>query len=600
MIAASKIDALRERIGVVARASVDSITVLADDARVGRGDLFLVPSRQAAPRVDLLQVNDCCQSLRRPDDPIELAKSRIGMPDAWSPDGLAADRLTEVDCSPLLSAELHGERFHLHSPRCVPDPFADVYRVVPGGPEEDLLREILERELEGDLAVGRLRAGTGVLPSIVARLPVSALASHLAILGRTGTGKSHATLVLMAAAFAHAARRRTRPAQALSMLVLDPHDEYTRWQDGEGACGGLLGLARSLEPSLAADLAEPFVALCSRDANEPLTRRLRLSRADVLPADVAAVLDFEPLPLAFAEEAFLEHGERWIDHLRRSAPDTAQATVASLFAPRRPRRGLEVPVTFHEETVAAVLRRLSFLGDERSRLFAPLGSPATGSGYRSDLVDLLAALEAGRVLAVETTLVGELEQCLLASVIARTLFTLRRLVRGAAGAEDFWRQLAAAFGRQPSLHARLEEAVGAGRLPYLRDGKLVPISELPIVAMVVEEAPTLLGRDRLRPGVVFRELARQGRKFGLGLVLVSQQVRALDGTVLAQTGAEILLSLGTEDERRAAVEAASVEIPGGAVSLRSLGRGEGFLCCAGRRLALPIAIPSLDDLPPLP
>ena len=69
-----------------------------------------------------------------------------------------------------------------------------------------------------------------------------------------------------------------------------------------------------------------------------------------------------------------------------------------------------------------------------------------GFGYDSLLPDILCALERGRVLAVDTTLLGELEQFLLNTVVARSLFALRRALRLADSPERLRAEILTAFG----------------------------------------------------------------------------------------------------------------------------------------------------------
>ena len=54
-----------------------------------------------------------------------------------------------------------------------------------------------------------------------------------------------------------------------------------------------------------------------------------------------------------------------------------------------------------------------------------------GYEYDSSLPDIICALERGRVLIVDTTLMSEMEQFLLTTVVARVLFSLRKALRSA-------------------------------------------------------------------------------------------------------------------------------------------------------------------------
>ena len=140
------------------------------------------------------------------------------------------------------------------------------------------------------------------------------------------------------------------------------------------------------------------------------------------------------------------------------------------------------------------------------------------------------------MLIVDTTLLGELEQFLLNTVVARSLFALRRALRLADSPERLRAEIASAFGvdeesgriGQRSLVAALLERLERGALPYIVDGRVRTPDELPLVHILVEEAPSVLNPARMRFGSVFRDISRQGRKFGIGLGVVSQQVSEID------------------------------------------------------------------------
>ena len=157
----------------------------------------------------------------------------------------------------------------------------------------------------------------------------------------------------------------------------------------------------------------PFYYLTARDAlGGPLEARVRLSRADVTPDDLASILDFSEQQIAFSRQLFAEHGERWIGRL----------FTGDVGGDR------EANAEYLPGTIAAVERRLGFIAHGNTRLVSRF-DPDMGLAYESLLPDILCALENGRVLVVDTTLLGELEQFLLNTVVARSLFSLRRALR---------------------------------------------------------------------------------------------------------------------------------------------------------------------------
>jgi hypothetical protein len=332
----------------------------------------------------------------------------------------------------------------------------------------------------------------------------------------------------------------------------------------------------------------PFYYLSARDALDgPLEARVRLSRAEVTPDDLASILDFSEQQIAFARQLFAEHGERWIGRL--FAGDLGGAGEGN--------------AEYLPGTIAAVERRLGFLAHGNSRLVSRF-DPDVGLPYQSVLPDILCALEQGRVLIVDTTLLSEFEQFLLNTIVARALFALRRALRLADSLDRLRNEIASAFGvsetngrvGQRSLVDALLERLLSGALPYIVDGRVRAPDELPLVHILVEEAPSVLNPARMKFGSVFRDISRQGRKFGIGLGIVSQQLSEIDVGVLSQLNTQLILALGNADERREAIRAASSDIGGFAQELQVLSRGQLLLSTSLRDVALPVQVPNYDDM----
>ncbi|HOT94283.1 MAG TPA: DUF87 domain-containing protein, partial [Methanoregulaceae archaeon] len=76
--------------------------------------------------------------------------------------------------------------------------------------------EFLKRSM-GDMEVGLMRAGLGVLEGVTVSIPSEVLASHMGVFATTGMGKSNFMKVFCASAM----RRRQ-----FGLLIVDPHGEY--------------------------------------------------------------------------------------------------------------------------------------------------------------------------------------------------------------------------------------------------------------------------------------------------------------------------------------------------------------------------------------
>lgn len=588
------IGVLSPRFGVLAESSTTQLTVIARNSDVAIGDLFILPCRRGPDRMYVFRATEYANILNRAIVMGDIARNKLTMPDSYFAEDLAEEQLVELRGMVLGYAQFDAgaRRWSFNRPRRLPQHLTDVFRVDPARPESGTaVSELLRTQLgDSGLAIGHLLAGERPLQTVPVYLPIAALSHHLGVFGRTGCGKSNLMMVLLTGVLQHnhATSRGEAPHPRVSVFAIDPHDEFRTWHANTGGADGIRGIVRSYSEAERAELVAPFYYLTGRDAVDgPFEVRVRLSRADVTPDDLASLIDFSEQQVAFARQLFAEHGERW---------------VGRLFAGDLGGEG-EGNTEYLPGTIAAVERRLGFLayGNTRlvSRFDAELGLP-----YESLLPDILCTLERGRVMIVDTALLGELEQFLLNTVVARSLFALRRALRLADSPERLRVEIASAFGvdeenghvGQRSLVRALVERLDRGELPYVVDGRVRSPDELPIVHILVEEAPSVLNPARMNFGSVFRDISRQGRKFGIGLGVVSQQVSEIDTGVLTQLNTQLTLALGNADERREAVRTASSDIAGFAQELQVLDRGQLLLSSSLREIALPVQVPNYDDV----
>lgn len=579
---------LGQRFGILATASTRELQVIASNTDVAVGDLFLLPSTRGAPRIYIFRATEYANVLSRQLDASDIARNKLTMPDSYFSEGLAEDLLLELKGSVLGYAQHeqtgpHAGTWTFHRPRRLPDHFTDVYRVDATNPATPgIMQTLLGAQLgQGGLFLGHMLAGEDAIP-VPVYLPAYALSHHIGVFGRTGTGKSNLMMILLSSVLAY---NRTLPTQRASLLAVDPHDEFRTWHASTGGADGYRGLIAHLSPAERTEHAEPFYYLSAKDLpSTGLERTLKLSRADITPDDLTSISEYTEQQTAYAQAQYAQHGERWIEETLLSNPEDQETGYLAA-------------------TVSAVQRRLSFVRRGHTRILTPF-SPDYGSPYDSLLPDILCALETGRVLIIDTTLMTELEQFLLTTVIARTLFALRRALRSTEHAPDLERNLRRTLGNDDStgtvgtrsladeLVARLHD----GRLPYLIGGQVRPTDTLPFVNVVIEEAPSILNPDRMRFGSVFRDISRQGRKFGIGLTVVSQQVSEIDKGVLTQINTELIMALGNETERREAIRNASADLSGFERELQVMSKGQVLVTASYKDVPLPVQIRDFDRL----
>jgi DNA helicase HerA-like ATPase len=115
---------------------------------------------------------------------------------------------------------------------------------------------------------------------------------------------------------------------------------------------------------------------------------------------------------------------------------------------------------------------------------------------------------------------------------------------------------------------------------------------MPVVAVVLEEAQRVLSGSKDRESNVFPRVAREGRKFNVGLCAITQQPKLLDDELLSQFNTFFILGLADEKDRSILRSSAKQDISAVGKEIQTLMPGE----CLIVSLAAPFAVPARVDL----
>ncbi len=161
-------------------------------------------------------------------------------------------------------------------------------------------------------------------------------------------------------------------------------------------------------------------------------------------------------------------------------------------------------------------------------------------------------LQEGKVVLVDVSGLGSTEEVLVASFLTRRVL-------------DEWSSL---YLDHPDAHQRL-----------------------PVVAVVLEEAQRVLGASKDRESNVFPRVAREGRKFKVGLCAVTQQPKLLDDELLSQFNTFFVLGLADEKDRSILRASSKQDISALGPEIQTLMPGE----CLLANLEAPFAVPAKLD-----
>ena len=126
--------------------------------------------------------------------------------------------------------------------------------------------------------------------------------------------------------------------------------------------------------------------------------------------------------------------------------------------------------------------------------------------------------------------------------------------------------------------------------------KIGILDDKPVVSVVLEEAPRVLGTKVLEQGSnIFETLAREGRKFKVGLIAITQLPSEIPKNILANMNTKIILGIEMNSERQAVMESSPQDLSQDNRNIASLDKGEALVTSTFTRFAVPIKVPLFKD-----
>ena len=128
---------------------------------------------------------------------------------------------------------------------------------------------------------------------------------------------------------------------------------------------------------------------------------------------------------------------------------------------------------------------------------------------------------------------------------------------------------------------------------YKRIGQL---DDKPVISVVLEEAPRVLGKKILEQGSnIFDTLAREGRKFKVGLIAITQLPSEIPKNILANMNTKIILGIEMNSERQAVIESSPQDLSQDNRNIAALDKGEALVTSTFTKFAVPIKIPLFKE-----
>jgi uncharacterized protein len=318
-------------------------------------------------------------------------------------------------------------------------------------------------------------------------------------------------------------------------LVLDAHDEYF----------GRSGIGLKNHPKAKENL------MYYTPSNPPVgANRLTINLQSIRPEHFEGIVDFSDPQFQAIRMAHRQHRANWVRELM--VTDAVDAGMENTS----PSRG-----EFAAATMMVVQRKLRLLlsleKDEEGVVFSRHEVFDSTTKGLTTVDDIVKDIEQGKVVVLDTSRLGDEAELLVGNIIASKLLQ------------------------------KYKDAKASGEL-----------ERKPVATIVIEEAPRVIGVDVLttRNDNIYSTIAKEGRKFKVGLTAITQLSSVIPKTILANMNTKIILGNEMKQEREAIIASASQDLSEDDKNIASLDKGEAIITSIFVPFAMPIKIPLFEDI----
>jgi DNA helicase HerA-like ATPase len=423
--------------------------------------------------------------------------------------GLGEDVFIGVEAVPLGFVDRTGI---FRKPRTLPTKFSPV--TIPAAEDFSFLTKVM-----GDIEVGVMRTGQGVLQDVPVKIHSRVLPQHMGVFATTGMGKSNFMKTFCASCM---------KMQQFGLLVVDPHGEYVR--GGQSSTGertlGLVHYSGGREGLAVFSIQET-------DRKKFGLSSLWLDYDDFRITDLSLLYDLTPAQRDVIESLEDFRGSEVIRFFQEANVETLQEDIRQNRYSGPLAIGQKL-APFHPGTLGVIKRRIINIADNNRKFFRQSGS---------SVKEIIDRLHENKVVLIDIPRMGERSELLVLSMITRKIM---------------------------HEHRETAEKFGTGAEP----------AEQKKVLITIEEAQRVLGTGGSSTQV-FRECAMEGRKFGVGLCVVTQQPKNIDQKVLAQINTFVVMGLGDRGDREIIMGSAKQDLSKMEIEIQTLDQGEAIISTIG-------------------
>jgi len=375
-------------------------------------------------------------------------------------------------------------------------------------------------EQMGEIEVGLMRSGQDVIKEVPVRIPARVLPQHMGVFATTGMGKSNFMKTFCASCMKE---------QKFGLLIVDPHGEYV--SGGKSSTGEpTKGLVHYTNGRGGLSI---FTIRGEADRKKYAMNRLNLEYDDFRLSDLSILYELTSAQFDIIEAFARVNGSDAIRFFQEVDPE--------IFPIKDP-----LAAGIKEGSLAWLIRN-SMAGPVRviQRHIDNLvnGNKAFFREKGSSILEILNDLHANRVILIDIPDMGERSELFVLSVITRMIMEKHRSEARGFGIDE----------KQESGHH---------------------------VLITIEEAQRVLAAGGASTQM-FRECAMEGRKFGVGLCIITQQPKNVDLKVLAQINTFVVMGLGDRGDREIIMGSAKQDLSKMEIEIQTLDRGEAIISTIG-------------------
>ncbi|OPX65379.1 MULTISPECIES: ATP-binding protein [unclassified Methanoregula] len=375
-------------------------------------------------------------------------------------------------------------------------------------------------EQMGEIEVGLMRSGQDVIKDVAVRIPAKVLPQHMGVFATTGMGKSNFMKTFCASCMKE---------QKFGLLIVDPHGEYV--SGGKSSTGDpTKGLAHYTNGK---DGLSIFTIRGEADRKKYAMNRLWLEYDDFRIGDLSILYDLTSAQFDIVEAFSRVNGSDVIRFFEEVDPeifpvkDPLAAGIKEGSLAWMIRNSMAGPVR-------VIQRHIENITKANSAFFRQSGSTVQ---------EIITNLHKNKVVLIDIPDMGERSELFVLSIITRMIMEKHRSEARGFGIDE----------KQEASHQ---------------------------VLITIEEAQRVLAAGGASTQM-FRECAMEGRKFGVGLCVITQQPKNVDPKVLAQINTFVVMGLGDRGDREIIMGSAKQDLSKMEIEIQTLDRGEAIISTIG-------------------